>query len=707
MSAAGYRYQALKEALAAAISGRDLALHHAAADHRRPHALAVVAGLASNGYVASLLVSRYFRLGDAAAARKVFDAAATAAAPQKALLYNAMLRGYLAGGLPRMAVGVFGEMAAAACLPDRHTYHLAVAACARASEFEVGWRIGAEAAAKGFASDLLVATALIGMYAEAGDMGAARKVFDGMPQRDAVAWNAVIAGYARGGHLREVVELFMRMRSVDVVLPTEATLVTLVSGYAGFGSWEGRGMMHTIVIKLGFQLNLFVSNALLGLYVEFGCLREAVMLFRQMAVKDSVTWSAMIGGLVRNGRPDSALKLFRWMVTNSTVLVTRSILLNVIMACAELGEWREGKWVEENYVCCNGFEFKRDPSVVTALIYMYAKCGMLDSSVSLLYGVAEVRDDVFAWNAMIKGCGELGLVEKAVGFVVEMQKIGVDPDAITYLEILPMISSIPSLKTGMEAHAQIVRRGFLNERAIANSLVSMYGRCGSLRHSIEVFSRIVVKDVISWTSMMQVYAWNGHVNEVVKLYEVMKKTETEPNHYTFLAVLSACKNTGLVEEGMELIKYMQEKCGLKPEIEHISCVVDMLCRAGRLTDAYHLIKYNNSEHINNTILWGTLLSASRSCGDLVIGEAAAKHLLSLDPENRANSKMLADIYVLLGRRDDADNLLRVSMTRGLDIKPGCSWMEGFPDESEQRKLTGRHGYLQQRHNHEFILVKMH
>uniref|UniRef100_A0A0E0RA98 Pentacotripeptide-repeat region of PRORP domain-containing protein n=1 Tax=Oryza rufipogon TaxID=4529 RepID=A0A0E0RA98_ORYRU len=656
MSAAGYRYQALKEALAAAISGHDLARHHAAADHRRPHALAVVAGLASNGYVASLLVSRYFRLGDAGAARNVFDAAATAAAPQKALLYNAMLRGYLAGGLPRMAVGIFGEMAAAACLPDRHTYHLAVAACARASEFEVGWRIGAEAAAKGFASDLLVATALIGMYAEAGDMGAARKVFDGMPQRDAVAWNAVIAGYAR------------------------------------FGSWEGRGMMHTIVIKLGFQLNLFVSNALLDLYVEFGCLREAVMLFRQMAVKDSVTWSAMIGGLVRNGRPDSALKLFRWMVTNSTVLVTRSILLNVIMACAELGEWREGKWVEENYVCCNGFEFKRDPSVVTALIYMYAKCGMLDSSVSLLYGVAEVRDDVFAWNAMIKGCGELGLVEKAVGFVVEMQKIGVDPDAITYLEILPMISSIPSLKTGMEAHAQIVRRGFLNERAIANSLVSMYGRCGSLRHSIEVFSRIVVKDV---------YAWNGHVNEVVKLYEVMKKTETEPNHYTFLAVLSACKNTGLVEEGMELIKYMQEKCGLKPEIEHISCVVDMLCRAGRLTDAYHLIKYNNSEHINNTILWGTLLSASRSCGDLVIGEAAAKHLLSLDPENRANSKMLADIYVLLGRRDDADNLLRVSMTRGLDIKPGCSWME------EQRKLTGRHGYLQQRHNHEFILVKTH
>ncbi|KAF0896874.1 hypothetical protein E2562_029564 [Oryza meyeriana var. granulata] len=286
-----YRYQALKEALAAAISGRDLLPRHAASapDLRCPHALAVVSGLASNGYVASLLVSRYFRLGDAGAARKVFDAAtsrppsaAAVSPPQKTLLYNAMLRGYLSRGLPWMAVGVFWEMGA--CPPDRHTYHLAVMACARASEFEVGRRVGAEAAAKGFQSDLLVATALIGMYAEAGDMSAARMVFDEMPRRDAVAWNAIISGYACGGHLNEAAELFMRMRSVDCVLPTEATLVSLISGYASFGSWEGRGMMHGIVIKSGFQLNLFVSNALLDLYVEFGCLGEAVTLFRQMAV---------------------------------------------------------------------------------------------------------------------------------------------------------------------------------------------------------------------------------------------------------------------------------------------------------------------------------------------------------------------------------------------------------------------------------------
>ncbi|OEL19946.1 putative pentatricopeptide repeat-containing protein [Dichanthelium oligosanthes] len=646
-----YRYQALKESLAAAITSSS-----AHGDPRRPHALAVISGLATNGYLASLLVARYARLGHPDAARGVFDAAAAAAASPsssssspKPLLYNAMLRAYLALGLPREAAALFRAMPSV-CPPDRHTYHLAATACARAPDPELGRRVGAGAAASGLASDLLVATALVGMHAEAGDMAAARGVFDGVPRPDAVAWGAVIGGYARAGRLGEAVEMFGKMRS--------------------------RGMMHGVVVKSGFHCSLFVSNALLEMYAELCSLSEAVMVFRHMEVKDSVTWSSLIGGLVRNGKPGHAVRLFRWMVLNSEVLVTRSILLNVIMACAELGNWREGKWIEENYVLCNGSEFKRDPSVVTALIYMYAKCGQLGLSESLLHGSAEVRSDLVAWNSLIKGCGELGQVEKAIRFTIEMQRMGIDPDAVTFLEILPMISLIPSLKKGTEAHAQIVKRGFQNERTIANSLISMYGRCGSLSLSVRAFTGILDKDAISWTSMMQVYAWNGLAAEVSKHFELMKETEVQPNHYTFVAVLTACKNTGLVEEGMGLLKCMKEQYGLEPDIEHISCVVDLLCRSGRLTDAYHLIQSSHSEHAKNPILWGTLLSGSRSWQNLVIGEAVARHLLSLDPENRANYKMLADIYVSLGRTDNADDVLRLLTSRELDLRPGCSWTEG-------------------------------
>ncbi|XP_062191305.1 pentatricopeptide repeat-containing protein At2g39620-like [Phragmites australis] len=133
----------------------------------------------------------------------MFDAASatsSASSPPKPLLYNTMLRGYLTLGLPREEAALFRDMPSH-CAPYRHTFHLAAAACTRASpeEAELGRRIESAAAARGFTSDLLVTTAPIGMHAKAGDMGAARRMFDGMPMLDAVAWNAVMVGTpARG-----------------------------------------------------------------------------------------------------------------------------------------------------------------------------------------------------------------------------------------------------------------------------------------------------------------------------------------------------------------------------------------------------------------------------------------------------------------------------------------------------------------------------
>jgi pentatricopeptide repeat protein len=220
MPAVTYRYQVLKESLTATVSAT-----HASGDPRRAHALTVVSGLAGNGYLASLLVTRYSRLGDPNATRGVFDAAvaassfssASSAAPPKALLYNSMLRGYLSLGLQRQAAALFRDMPPS-CVPDRHTYHLTITACVRGSspeEIELGRRIEADATARGLASDLLVGTALIGMHAKASDIGAARRLFDRMPRRDTVAWNMVIGGNVCVGFLGEAVGLFSQMRSVD------------------------------------------------------------------------------------------------------------------------------------------------------------------------------------------------------------------------------------------------------------------------------------------------------------------------------------------------------------------------------------------------------------------------------------------------------------------------------------------------------------
>eukprot|EP00253_Pinus_taeda_P017274 PITA_17274 len=61
-------------------------------------------------------------------------------------------------------------------------------------------------------------SAIVDMYAKCMSMKDARKVFDKMPERDVVSWNAVIAGYAQNIHGEEAPYLLRKMQIADMKL---------------------------------------------------------------------------------------------------------------------------------------------------------------------------------------------------------------------------------------------------------------------------------------------------------------------------------------------------------------------------------------------------------------------------------------------------------------------------------------------------------
>ncbi|KAJ0986248.1 hypothetical protein J5N97_004604 [Dioscorea zingiberensis] len=638
------------------------------------HCQVIIHGLGFNLYISSLIINKCCGFGDVGTARLVFDGLRQR--PTKALVWNSMIRGYLRNGLSGLALNVYEEMELSSeCEPDKQTFHLAINACNELSEFELGCRVGDRVRRRGFESDLLIATALIRMYCKVGEIEIARRVFDDMAIKDAVSWNAMLSGYSQGGHLREVMDLFRSMRFMHRIAPTEATLVSVITGCANSGSLEPGEVMFAHSIKTGLEDNLFVFNSLIAMYIDCDFLNMAEQLFKRMVFKDAVSWSIMIGGYVRHNRPNDALQLFHRMISSTKIATTRPILLNLLLACANLGNWQEGRWIEETYLMCDESEFELDASLITMLVYMHAKCGMIEISLKLLNENALVSRDVIAWNSMLKACTELGQVEKVVDLALQMQRKGIDPDNITFITVLSAISMVPLPRKGAETHAHIIKRAFESERPIANSLIDMYARCGSLADSQKVFNHIHEKDVVSWSSLIKAYAWNGNAKEALNLFQLMMESGTSANHFTFLATLSACSHAGFVEEGKELFRSMKEVFNLEPGIEHFTCIVDMLSRAGNLNDALNLLQNQMNSMGTHAGLWGTLLNACRVHGDLVIGEAAAKHLFCLEPGNAANYMMLAEIYVSAGRREDANNLLKLFKERGLERRPGCTWFE--------------------------------
>ncbi|GAY60784.1 hypothetical protein CUMW_204750 [Citrus unshiu] len=229
-----------------------------------------------------------------------------------------------------------------------------------------------------------------------------------------------------------------------------------------------------------------------------------------------------------------------------------------------------------------------------------------------------------------------------------------------------------ALGQGRSSHCQTIRMGFFSYIQVANSLISMYCKCGNVEEAVYVFNNMHGKDIVSWNSMIAGYAQHGLAVRAIDLFEEMMKQRVKPDAITFLGVISSCRHGGLVEEGKVYFDSMA-KHGLKPELDHYSCVVDLLGRAGLLEEARDFIK--QMPIYPNAVIWGSLLSSCRLHGGVWIGIEAAESRLLLEPECAATHVQLANLYASVRCWDQAARVRKLMKDQGLKTNPGCSWIE--------------------------------
>jgi pentatricopeptide repeat protein len=168
------------------------------------------------------------------------------------------------------------------------------------------------------------------------------------------------------------------------------------------------------------------------------------------------------------------------------------------------------------------------------------------------------------------------------------------------------------------------------------------------------------------------YAMHGYGMEALQLFEQMQCSGMNPDHVTFVGILSACCHAGLVDDGLRCFDSMQRYHNISPVIEHYCCMVDLLGRAGHLDEAEELI--NNMQIKPTAALWSSLLSACRIHFNIKLGERVAECLFELDPEN-ASHYVLSNIYAAAGRWDGIEKVRKMMKDRRVEKKPGCSWIE--------------------------------
>lgn len=176
----------------------------------------------------------------------------------------------------------------------------------------------------------------------------------------------------------------------------------------------------------------------------------------------------------------------------------------------------------------------------------------------------------------------------------------------------------PSLRLGRQVHGAVLVNGYALDLANSNALISMYAKCGDLVGARKVFDGMLVRNEISWSAIMAGYGMHGPFDEVFELFDRMVEAGEKPDGVTFTTVLTACSHGKLTEKGKEYFEMMERRFGVKPVLEHYTCMVDLLGRAGQVEEAEELVLGMTVEP--DAALWGALLGACKIHGKVEVAE---------------------------------------------------------------------------------------
>jgi len=224
----------------------------------------------------------------------------------------------------------------------------------------------------------------------------------------------------------------------------------------------------------------------------------------------------------------------------------------------------------------------------------------------------------------------------------------------------------------------------LNDVLINNSLLDLYCKCGVIRMARQVFNQMPERDVASWNAMILGLAMHGRVKESLDAFADMCLVEgLRPNSITFVAILSACKHGGLVAEGQRYFNLMTSEFVIEPKLEHFGCMIDLLARAGLITEALEVV--NNMTCKPDVIIWRSILDACcKINAGIYISSSVATQ--ALESEELATSSgtyvLLSRVYALANRWNDVGLVRRMMSEKGIKKEPGCSSIEidGFVHE---------------------------
>ncbi|XP_072995643.1 putative pentatricopeptide repeat-containing protein At3g47840 [Typha latifolia] len=464
------------------------------------------------------------------------------------------------------------------------------------------------------------------------------------------------------------------------------------------------------------QLSPYEANTRLKSLVNSDRLIDARLLFDGMPNRDEVSYTILISGYVRASDPFGALSLFSLMRYDESLITADDtfVLSLAFKACAS------DRSLLHHGAALHAFSLKSSSIlsvfVATSLVDMYSKLGFTTLALKMFNEMPQ--RNVVSWTTLISALVRDGQCREAVSKFADMGRARVTYDSHTYATVLKACADAGLLARGREVHAHAAKLGLDATPFVANTLASMYSRCGRRDEGLAALGRMRSRDVAAWTTTIASYVQTGRDGDALEAFVEMRRDPSDvvvPNEYTYAAVVAACVGLGRVDLGEQVhghvtrigftgarsvanaLVTLYARAGdlaaadaafrdtKAKDVVSWSAIISGYAQEGRVKDAFDLLEeMRQCELRPNEFTVASLLSACASSAVVEAGRQLHARVVADGLEGAAMiTSALIDMYAKTGIMEEAEAIFEHCRTK--DVVSWTAMINGYAEHGRSEK----------------------
>ncbi|KAF8397892.1 hypothetical protein HHK36_016817 [Tetracentron sinense] len=513
------------------------------------HAQLICAGYQPCIFVSNHLLNMYAKCGELDFAINLFDEM-----PHRNLVsWTALITGFSQNGKFQKALSTFSQMRIAGEQPTQFAFSSVIQASVLLGSLEFGKQMHSLSIKSGFSSELFVGSNLADMYSKCGVLFDACRVFDEMPSKDEVSWTAMIDGYAKNGNFEEALLAFKKMILEEMAIDQHVFCSTL-SACGALKACKFGKSLHSCIVKLGFESDIYVGNALTDMYSKAGDMESASCVFGiDSECRNIVSCTSLIDGYVETDQIENALSTFIEL-RRQGIEPNEFTFSSLIKACANQAALEQGTLLHGQVI---KIHLDKDPFVSSILVDMYGKCGLLDHSIRVFDEIKEPNE--FAWNSLVGVFSQHGLGKDAMKIFGRMILRGVKPNEITFVSLLTGFSHAGLVEEGLDYFYSMDKTyGVVPRQEHYSCVIDLLSRAGRLKEAEEFINSMPFEpNAFGWCSFLGACRTHGDKERGELAAEKLMRLEPE-NSGTHVLLSNIYAMAGQWEDVRSVRKMMRD-----------------------------------------------------------------------------------------------------------------------------------------------------